>query len=189
MKLFINSSLLVIFMTVMVSCKGPKNIETATGAVEVSLPFSEGKYKTDKENFRSRQTGTSPDLATSKKIALQNAKAELASNIKQVFKIAASQYTNQRSVANAQEYENKFEEQIISSLNEVLTQVVIVDEKTYKEKDGSYTSWVVIEKAKSTILDGASKKISAESKLQLDYDKKKFEEIFNNEMEKLAKGQ
>ena len=104
-------------------------------------------------------------------------------DIKQVFKIATSQYTNQRSVANAQEYENKFEEQIISSLNETLTQVVIVEEKVFKEKDGSYTSWVVVEKAKSTILEGANKRISSESKLQLDYDKKKFEEIFNNEIE------
>ena len=48
---------------------------------------------------------------------------------------------------------------------------------------------MVVEKAKSTILEGANKRISSESKLQLDYDKKKFEEIFNNEMEKLAKGQ
>lgn len=189
MKQLLKSCSYFLFAMFIVSCGGTKSIQTATGAEEVSLPFSESKYKTDKENFRSRQSGTSPDLATSKKIALQNAKAELASNIKQVFKIATSQYTNQRSVANAQEYENKFEEQIISSLNETLTQVVIVEEKVFKEKDGSYTSWVVVEKAKSTILEGANKRISSESKLQLDYDKKKFEEIFNNEMEKLAKGQ
>jgi hypothetical protein len=189
MKQLLKSCAYLLFAIFIVSCGGTKSIQTATGAEEVSLPFSESKYKTDKENFRSRQSGTSPDLATSKKIALQNAKSELASNIKQVFKIATSQYTNQRSVANAQEYENKFEEQIISSLNETLTQVVIVEEKVFKEKDGSYTSWVVVEKAKSTILEGANKRISSESKLQLDYDKKKFEEIFNNEMEKLAKGQ
>jgi hypothetical protein len=189
MKVIFNSLVFLLSLTVLTSCGGPKSIQSATGAEEVSLPFSESKYKTDKENFRARQSGTSPDLATSKKIALQNAKAQLAADIKSVFKVVSSQYTNQRSVGNAQEYENKFEEQLINSLNETLTQVVILEEKAFKERDGGYTSWVVVEKSKSTIMDGASKKISSESKLQLDYDKKKFEDIFNTEMEKLAKGQ
>ena len=187
MKSIVTFLAVVLSVVVMSSCGSPKSIQSATGAEEVSLPFSESKYKTDKEHFRARQSGKSPDLAMSKKIALQNAKAELARNIKEIFKVVTSQYSNQRSVGTNQEYENKVEEQIVSSLNEALTEVAIIEEKAFKEKDGTFTYWIVVEKSKSTILDGASKKISSESKLQLDYDKKKFEEIFNNEMEKLSK--
>ena len=186
MKSIVIFSAFIFSTLVMSSCGSPKNIQSATGAEEVSIPFSESKYKTDKSNFRARQSGTSPDLAMSKKIALQNAKTELARNIKEIFKVVTSQYSNQRSVGTNQEYENKVEEQIISSLNEALTEVAIIEEKVFREKNGSFTYWIVVEKSKSSILDGASNKISAESKLKLDYDKKKFEEIFNNEMEKLA---
>jgi hypothetical protein len=35
-------------------------------------------------------------------------------------------------------------------------------------------------------LNGIQNKLSRDQKLQVDYDKKKFEEIFNQEMEKLA---
>ena len=130
MKQLLKSCAYLLFAIFIVSCGGTKSIQTATGAEEVSLPFSESKYKTDKENFRSRQSGTSPDLATSKKIALQNAKAELASNIKQVFKIATSQYTNQRSVANAQEYENNLREGKIELQKEFEETLIVIRDFT-----------------------------------------------------------
>ena len=109
MKVIFNSLVLLLSITILSSCGSPKSIQSVTGAEEISLPFSEGKYKSDKESFRARQSGKSPDLGTSKKIALQNAKSELAANIKSVFKNVTSQYTYQRSVGDAQEYENKFE--------------------------------------------------------------------------------
>ena len=65
----------------------------------------------------------------------------------------------------------------------------MVDEKVFKETDGKYSYWVAIETSKQAILDGVSDKISKNQKLQLDYDKKKFEEVFNSEMDKLSKEQ
>jgi len=62
-----------------------------------------------------------------------------------------------------------------------------MDEKIFKEQDGSYSYWIAIEVSKQSILDGVSNNISKNEKLQLDYDKKKFEEIFNSEMEKMSK--
>ena len=59
-------------------------------------------------------------------------------------------------------------------------------EKLFKETNGSYSYWVVIEVSKKSILEAVNDKISKNEKLQLDYDKKKFEDIFNSEMEKLS---
>jgi hypothetical protein len=180
--LFVGIALLLIAFN---SCKAPKSIQSETGAVEVSLPFSSREYQTDKENFRAKQMGKSPDLTTSKKIALQNAKAELASNIQSLVKTVTSQYTNQRTVAKPQDFENKFEELSYLVVNQKLADVTLIGEKAFKEVDGSYTYWVAIEMSKSSIVDEIDNKISKDAKLQLDYDKKKFEEIFNSEMQKL----
>ena len=172
------------------SCKTSKpTIGNVTGATEINVPFLESKYKSDKDFFRAKQVGKSPDLAASKKIALQNAKGELATNINAIVKIVSDQYTNQRTVSNTQEFENKFEELARVVTEQTLTDVNVIGEKVFKELDGSYSYWVVIEASKQSILDGVSIKISKNDKLQLDYDKKKFEDIFNSEMEKMSKGQ
>lgn len=172
-----------------VGCKAPKSLEKSTGAVEISVPFSESKYKSDKDFFRSKNVGKSPDMATAKKIAFQNAKSELAGNIKAVIKRVTDQYTNQRTVGENQEFENKFEELSREVVDQTLTDTRVVDEKVFKETDGKYSYWVAIETSKQAILDGVSDKISKNQKLQLDYDKKKFEEVFNSEMDKLSKEQ
>ena len=170
-------------------CKSTNKLEKTTGAQEITVPFSESKYKSDKDFFRAKQMGKSPDLATAKKIALQNAKAELAGNIKALVKRVTDQYTNQRTVGNKQDFENKFEELSREVVDQTLTDVKIMDEKIFKELDGSYSYWTAIEVSKQSLLDGVNNKISKNEKLQLDYDKKKFEDVFNSEMEKMSKAQ
>ena len=187
-SLLITSAITGIMMTV-TSCKTPQTLEKTTGAVEISVPFSESKYKTDKEFFRAKQSGKSQDLATSKKIALQNAKSELAGNIKAIVKRVTDQYTNQRTVGDKQDFENKFEELAREVVDQTLTDVRVIDEKIFKETDGKFSYWVAIETSKQSILDGVEAKISKNEKLQLDYDKKKFEDVFNSEMEKMSKEQ
>ncbi|WP_396165980.1 hypothetical protein [Flavobacterium sp.] len=183
-------SVIIIFMMLSVtSCKTPQTLEKTTGAVEISVPFSESKYKTDKDFFRAKQMGKSQDLATSKKIALQNAKSELAGNIKAIVKRVTDQYTNQRTVGDKQDFENKFEELAREVVDQTLTDVRVIDEKIFKETDGKFSYWVAIETSKQSILDGVEAKISKNEKLQLDYDKKKFEDVFNSEMEKMSKEQ
>jgi hypothetical protein len=113
----------------------------------------------------------------------------LASNIQTTIKKVTDQYTNQRTVGNKQEFENKFEELSREVTNLTISNIRVKDEKVFKEEDGSYTYWVAIEAEKKTIFDNIEQKISNDAKLKLDYDKKKFEEIFNAEMKKLAQEQ
>ncbi len=178
-----------VLTTMLISCKGSKQISNVTGAQEISVPFSEKKYKTDKEFFRASSNGKSIDLATSKKIAMQNARAELASSIKSVMKVVTDQYTNQRQVGDAQEFESKFEELSRNVVDQSLPNVQIMEEKIFQEQDKRYTYWVVIQVSKEDLLQNLNGKISSDAKLQLDYDKKKFEEVFNSEMEKMSNRQ
>jgi hypothetical protein len=54
-------------------------------------------------------------------------------------------------------------------------------------KNGKYHGFVAIEVDKDDVLNGINRKISNDNKLQLDYDKQKFQEIFEGEMEQMAK--
>ena len=167
------------------ACK-TKKLTKVTGATEVVLPFSEDKYKTDKDFFRARSNGNSPDLATSKAKALLIAKSELAGSINTKIKEVMDQYTNERTVADKTDFENKFEKETRSVVEQSLSGITMAGEKLFKETNGSYSYWVVIEVSKKSILEAVNDKISKNEKLQLDYDKKKFEDIFNSEMEKLS---
>ena len=96
----------LIALTVAYSCKTPQNIKKVTGAVEISVPFSENKYKSDNDFFRAKNSGKSVDLATAKKVAIMNAKSELAGAIQSIMKAVTDQYTNSRTVGHNEEFEN-----------------------------------------------------------------------------------
>lgn len=182
--------ILIGFSLATTSCKSKKttpSIDKQTGAIEIAVPFSTTAYQSDKENFRAKSSGNSMDLTTSKKIALQNAKSEMAGLIQTTIKKVTEQYTNQRQVSSTQEFSNKFEEMAREVTNQDLTDVRVIGEKIFQEPNKNYTYWVAIEANKQSILAGIDKGISKNAKLQQDYDKKKFEEIFNQEMEKLAR--
>lgn len=175
----------------LVGCKGKKKttVQKETGAVEISVPFSAKEYRSDENAFRAKQVGKSPDLATAKKIAFQNAKSEMASNINSTVKKVTDQYTNQRTVGNTQEFENKFEELAREVVNLEMSNVKEIGEKIFKEPDGSYSYWIAIESLKKEVFEKIDAKISNDAKLKLDYDKQKFQSIFDAEMKKLASEQ
>ncbi|MBX3164126.1 MAG: hypothetical protein KF900_06560 [Bacteroidetes bacterium] len=168
-------------------CKSKKTpVQKETGAIEITVPFSSSEYRSNSEYFRSKQVGKSPDLATAKKIAFQNARAEMAGNVNAVVKRVTDQYTNQRTVGNKQEFENKFEEQSREVVNQSMSNVKEIGEKIFKETDGSYSYWIALEAGKKEIFEKIDAKISSDAKLQLDYDKQKFQQIFDAEMKKFA---
>ena len=167
------------------SCKGSKKLPSVqAGSTEVSLPLSGKEYKSDEENFRAVQSGKSIDLATAKKIALQNARTELAGNVESTMKAVIDNYTNQRTVGDKQEFESKFEEQSRLVINQTLNDVKIIGEKTFKETDGKFTFWVAIEMSKEPIVRNVSDRISKDAKMQLDFDQHRFRQIFDDEMKK-----
>jgi hypothetical protein len=163
-------------------CGGTKSAQSAS--TEVTVPLSGKEFQTDKDFFRASQSGKSPDLATAKKIALQNAKAELAGNIQSVVKAVTENYTNQRTVGDKQEFENKFEENARAVVNQTLNDVRIIGEKVFKEKDGKHTYYVAIEMSKEPVVNNIADRISKDAKLQLDFDKHQFQKVFDEEMQK-----
>jgi hypothetical protein len=165
------------------SCKSSKP-SVQKGSVEVSIPLSGKEYWSNKDYFRASQSGKSPNLPTAKKIALQNAKTELAGNIQTVIKAVTENYTNQRTVSDVQEFENKFEENARAVVNQSLDGIIVIGEKTFKEVDGSYTYYIAVEVDKETLVNKVTDRISKDAKLRLDFDKHQFQKVFDEEMAK-----
>lgn len=172
------------------SCKSSKNAgkPVSEGMQEITVPLSSKEYQSTKEMFRAKSVGKSPDIATAKKIALTNAKAELAGLITTVIKSVTHNYTNQRSVADAQDFENKFENLTKEIIAQQLNNVSIIGEKVFKDKAGTVEYWVAVEMATESVISGLESRISQDKKLQIDYDKKKFEEATKAEFEKMEAG-
>jgi len=170
----------------MSGCKDSKKLPSVqSSSMEISVPLSGKEYRTDKDFFRASQSGKSPDMATAKKIALQNAKTELAGNIESTMKAVIENYTNQRTVGDKQEYESKFEEISRSVINQTLNDVKIIGEKVFKETDGKFTYYIAIEMSKEPVARNINDRISKDAKMQLDFDQYRFRQILDEEMKKM----
>lgn len=158
----------------------------SSGVENVDLPLTGKEYQSDKEFYRAKSSGKSPDIATARKIALNNAKAEIAGLIKTKLKAVTQNYTNQRSTADALDFGNKFDNLTTEVVSQELVDVAIIGEKLQKTAN-IYEYHIAIEVSKQSILNGITNSVTKNEKLMIDFEKKKFEEIYNKEMEKLEK--
>ena len=155
----------------MSSC-GKKTSSALGEAIEV--PCDE--YRTDKAAFRATGSGISQDLRTAEDKALLTARQRLATSITTTLKSVTDRY------------EEKFENLTREVTNQELNNVATICNKKF-QKDGKYNVYVAIEVKKDELLQKIEKQISNDQKLQIDYDKMKFEQIFNQEMDDMANQQ
>ena len=172
------------------SCKSKEKVATNSevGKILEDMPC-EKDGKSDKNYFRAFSMATSSDLSLSKEKALLLAKQRLVTLIQSNTKSVTDRYVNEREVGSASEFEQKFENLTREVADETIGNIVVACEKSSVLPDKKYRSFVAIEVEKEELLNTLNNKISSSAKLQVDYDKKKYEEIFNQEMEKLAEEQ
>jgi hypothetical protein len=123
-----------------------------------------------------------------KRKANVDANAVLAASVNRTIKTVSDRYSQDITVGDASEFAEKFEEMTRSVVNQTLNNVSTVCSKTF-EKEGVYNVFVAVEVAKDEMLNNISDRISKDDRLRLDYDKMKFENIFNEEMAKLESEQ
>jgi len=168
------------------SCKTQKEVVKPSDTMkEVVTPCSDGDFHSDTKFFRGTGIGTSQDQSTAKRKANLDANANLAASINRTLKSVTDRYTNERQISDASQFEEKFEQMTRDVVNQELNNVATVCSKTYT-KDGKYTTYMAVEVSKDQLLNNIKDKISKDDKLQLDYDKMKYEQVFNEEMDKLA---
>lgn len=152
--------------------------------VELNIPLSGPQYRTDETCYRAVQSGVSPNSAMAKKIALQNARQELAAAIKADLAMVVENYGKGQDVANAQEYEAQYQELAYSVVEQQLTGVALIEEKLFKQENNSYKYYVCIQLNKADLAKKLENKISAEDKLKLEFDLDRFKKVYNEQMMK-----
>jgi hypothetical protein len=173
-------------VTLFTACKGKKGATDVKpdGAKEINIPCK-NEGRSDAEFFRADASATSQDMNLSREKALTAVKQRLASLIETKIKSVTDRYVNETEVGTDSDFEQKFENLTREVVNQKLTDVAVICEKNYQEENGKYTTYIAIEVSKDAMLNGINSTLSKDQKLRVDYDKMKYEEIFNEEMEKL----
>lgn len=172
-------------LLVAASCKSKKGIVVADESnIIAALPCDEFKSSTETV-FRATQSQKSSDLSLSREKALVVAKQRLAGLIETKIKSVTDRYVDEYQTNAGLEMKGKFNNLTREIINQQLNDVKILCEKTAREKDGTYTSYVAVEMSKDALKTAMENKLSDKAKLAIDYDKMKFEQIYNEEMKKL----
>ncbi|PKP39067.1 MAG: hypothetical protein CVT98_03470 [Bacteroidetes bacterium HGW-Bacteroidetes-15] len=166
------------------SCGGSKKTTDASLGKELNIPCSDDEFHSDKTHFRGTGMGESTNLSAARRKASLDANAMLAASVNRTIKTVSDRYTQDITVGDASEFAEKFEDMTRSVVNQQLNNVATVCNKTF-QKEGKYSVYVAVEVAKDEMLNNISDRISKDDRLRLDYDKMKFENIFNEEMSKL----
>jgi hypothetical protein len=127
----------------------------------------------------------SPDLAIAKKIALQNAKSELATSIQSTFNQVNTSYFEQYGVGATPDLSQKIEGMSQDIASQVLTNVTLKDQKYQKIKKSDHVRcFVAVEMSKEEIGRVAMDGIAKAAKNKIDIDEAQYRKIFEETLSK-----
>ena len=175
----------LVFSVGMIGCKGKKAAAPPEGEVEVKMYCSGPDYFSNDEFFRANAVGESLDQMTSKKKAMSNAKADLASSINTTIKATIDNYVNSREVNNVEQVNERFESLTREVVNQQLVGVKTICEKMTKTANGNYKTYLAIELSGDDLANKINERLSKDAQLKVDYDYEKFKQTFDEEMRKM----
>ena len=178
--LFISMMLMVLAS---VSCSSSRKLVSMTDKEqEVAITLSGPKYCTDKEYWRAVQSGVSSDVSMAKKVAIQNARQELAAMVEHELKMVIENYGKNATVNPSTENATLYEELARTVVNRRMSGVELVEEKAFRQTDGNYRYHVCLQLSKEEVVSEAVNLLSEEERLRLEFDKERFKKIFEEEM-------
>lgn len=188
----ITSVMMLAALVLAVVISGCKSKEKAAstkdqGETLIEVYCTGPEFQSNNEYFRASQVGESVDQATAKKKAMSNARADLAAAIETQVKGVIDNYVNSREMNNLEEAEERFESLTREVINQKLTGVKTICEKTTKTSTGNYKTYIALELAGDELMNAMNERLSQDDKLKIDYDYEQFKKTFDAEMEKMAK--
>lgn len=178
--------MVVIAAAIMAGCKGKEKIPA--GEKEVVIPCSGPDFFTSNKVFRANSSGESQDMVTAKKKAMTNARADLAQAISTTVKVVTDNYVNSREMNNKEEVEERFESLNREVVDQTLSGIRTICEKTMKTQQNTYKTYVALELSAEELVAKYNERLSKDERLKIDYDYEKFKDTFDKEMEKRSKG-
>lgn len=179
----------LVLAVVISGCKSKEKAASTKdqGETLIEVYCSGPEFQSNNEYFRASQVGESVDQATAKKKAMSNTRADLAAAIETQVKGVIDNYVNSREMNNLEEAEERFESLTREVINQKLTGVKTICEKTTKTSSGNYKTYIALELAGDELMNAMNERLSQDDKLKIDYDYEQFKKTFDAEMEKMAK--
>lgn len=135
-----------ICIMLLMACGAPK------GLTEVKSPFSGSSYEGNNRYFRATASGESTDMETAKSKAMLTAKQKLASFVQTQIKQVAENYSGERQADNnIAEFNARFQQLTREVLNQVLVEINVIGDKTYKNEKGNFVNYVALEARKKDV--------------------------------------
>lgn len=192
MKKRMNSTaiiLVVLIAGVMFTQCRSKEAALPSGETRVELLCSGSEYFTDSEYFRASSMGESSNITNSKRMALSNARAELAGQIGVLVSGVVDNYYQQAGVEERTEFAERYEGLFREIVNERLAGTRTICEEVTRTAEGRYRTYVAIELTGNEILNAANQRIIQDERLRLDYDYERFKNTFNEEINNYRQSQ
>lgn len=155
---------------------------------EVAIPLSGPEYASNADYWRAVQMGTSKDASMAKKVAMQNARQELAAAVQHDVKSVIENYGRNAAVGSNNENEGLYQELARTVVNQQMNGVELVGEKLFRLEDGSYRYHVCLQMSKNALGDQLTDALSNEDRLKLEFDKAQFKKVFDEEMDAFVEG-
>ena len=188
-KSYFTYTLIVLIASILfVSCGSskPQQITSVNKETEISVPCDD--QFTDNNFFRGQGTGQSKDLNTAREKARMNANQELATGISALSKRVAERYVNDAGQKPA-DYAETFESLTREVVQQELNNVRVSCNKTVRTQDGMYKVYMAVEAGKTEVFEAFDRRAESNKKMETLYNREKFRQIYNQEMDDFAKNQ
>lgn len=177
--------MLIAFVS-MIQCKSKKDIaRTVPGETRVEVLCSGPEFFSDDEYFRANSVAESQNQANSKRMALSNARAELAAQLEVTVKSVIDNYVQDVAVGNRSEFTQRYEGLSREVINQRLSGTRVICEELTRTTEGMYKTYIAIELSGEEIMNAMNQRISNDERLRVDYNYEKFKDTFNQEMEQM----
>lgn len=183
-RLFYFATLLFAVLVVVSSCATTKKAAAPTGLVEQNIPLSEARHRTDAEYYRATQSGKSKDISMAKKVAIQNARQELAASIKADIANVIENYGKNRQLPSEEvtSTETQMTEMAYSVVNQTLAGSTVSDEKLFTTPTGEYQYFVCMQLNKAEFKEALLSELQKNEKLISDFEINEFRKLFEQKM-------
>lgn len=184
--------LVLVLLACMVCFGAGLNAQSQKKMVGKSLntPFSDKKYKSNKEYFRAVGNAESVKEATALDKARAAARAQIAEEAETAVRRVTERYVQENEMGNDMDYVASFEGLTRTATQNVLRGVVEMDSEVFVKtiKDGGdkkyvYNAYVALELNRDELKKQIENTAMKDERLRVKFDKSKFEETFNKELE------
>ncbi len=155
------------------------------GETKTKNPCAKKKHRSTRTTFRYSSFGESRNESISKKMAMSEARAGLASLINTTVKSVTDNYVKSGNYENAEEVMSNYQGLAREVVNQSLMGSRVICEKSSRTKQGTYKHYICLEIKAKDILYGLDNRYANNAVLKSDYNYERFRRAFEREMDRM----